>query len=176
MLIAVASTNPVKIRAALTGFQRMFPEQTFAANGVLVESGVSHQPLTDADTLRGALTRAANARAAEPEADYWVGIEGGCEELAGELACFAWVVVRSRTLTGKGRTGLFFLPEAVARLVRQGIELGEADDRVFGRSNSKQQNGAIGLLTHDVIDRLSYYEHAMVMALVPFRNEALYAE
>jgi len=176
MRIIVASTNPVKLQAALNGFRRMFPECAFEARGLAVSSGVGRQPLTDAETLRGALNRAAHAQAAAPEADYWVGIEGGCEDLEGELACFAWVVVRSRSLTGKGRTGLFFLPEAVARLVRQGIELGEADDRVFGRSNSKQQNGAIGLLTHDVIDRLGYYEHAMVMALVPFRNEALYGQ
>jgi inosine/xanthosine triphosphatase len=174
MRLIVASTNPVKLQAALNGFRRMFPQLAFEVRGAPVESGVGHQPLIDAETLQGALTRATNAQAAAPEADYWVGIEGGCEDLAGELACFAWVVVRSRTLVGKGRTGLFFLPEAVARLVRQGVELGEADDRVFGRSNSKQQNGAIGLLTNDVIDRLSYYEHAMVMALVPFRNEALY--
>lgn len=176
MRIIVGSTNPVKIQAALNGFRRMFPEQSFEVRGLAVESGVGRQPLTDAATLRGALNRAAAAQAAAPEADYWVGIEGGCEDLNGELACFAWVVVRSREMTGKGRTGLFFLPEAVARLVRQGVELGEADDRVFGRSNSKQQNGAIGLLTNDVIDRLSYYEHAMVMALVPFRNKTLYRD
>lgn len=29
--IVVASTNPVKIRAALNGFERMFPEQVFEA-------------------------------------------------------------------------------------------------------------------------------------------------
>jgi len=142
--------------------------------GRAVPSGVSDQPMTDAETLHGALNRAANAQTAEPAADFWVGIEGGCEVLEGELACFAWAVVRSKELVGKGRTGLFFLPEAVARLVRQGVELGHADDLVFNRSNSKQQNGAIGLLTGDVIDRLAYYEHAMVMALVPFRNKELY--
>lgn len=172
--IVVASTNPVKIQAALAGFQRLFPAETFTAHGLSVPSGVSVQPMTDAETLHGALNRITNAQAAEPSADYWVGIEGGCEVLEGELACFAWAVVRSPQMVGKGRTGLFFLPEAVARLVRQGVELGHADDQVFGRSNSKQQNGAIGLLTGDVIDRLAYYEHAMVMALVPFRNVELY--
>jgi inosine/xanthosine triphosphatase len=172
--IVVASTNPVKIQAALAGFQLMFPAEEFTASSMAVSSGVSDQPLTDAETLQGALNRAAAAQAAEPHADFWVGIEGGCEELYGELACFAWAVVRSTKTVGKGRTGLFFLPEAVARLVRQGVELGTADDMVFNRSNSKQQNGAIGLLTGDVIDRLAYYEHALVMALVPFRNKELY--
>lgn len=172
--IVVASTNPVKIQAALAGFRLMFPAEAFTASGVAVPSGVSDQPMTDTETLQGALNRAAAAQAAEPSADFWVGVEGGCQELYGELACFAWAVVRGKEQVGKGRTGLFFLPEAVARLVRQGMELGHADDQVFGRSNSKQQNGAIGLLTGDVIDRLAYYEHALVMALVPFKNAELY--
>jgi non-canonical (house-cleaning) NTP pyrophosphatase len=75
---------------------------------------------------------------------------------------------------GKARTGVFFLPKAVAQLVQRGVELGEADDRVFGRINSKQGNGAIGLLTDDVIDRVQYYEHAVILALVPFKNSQLY--
>jgi inosine/xanthosine triphosphatase len=172
--IVVASHNPVKIQAALRGFQRLFPGLTFAAAGVSVPSGVSHQPFSDDETLQGALNRAAGALERTPEADYWVGIEGGCAEFQGELSVFAWVVARTRDRIGKGRTGMFFLPPAVAELVRAGKELGEADDIVFNRTNSKQGNGAIGILTDDVLDRLQYYEHAMLLALVPFKNPHLY--
>jgi inosine/xanthosine triphosphatase len=91
-----------------------------------------------------------------------------------ELAAFAWVVVRNRQGVGKSRTGTFFLPPAVAELIEQGKELGEADDIVFGRTNSKSENGAIGLLTGDVIDRAELYAHAVVLALVPFKNRELY--
>jgi inosine/xanthosine triphosphatase len=175
--IIVASTNPVKIQAALTGFQQMFPLDSFIAQGVAAPSGVSVQPMTDEETLQGAMNRAANARRAEPYAAYWVGIEGGCEEKHGELWTYAWVVVlplaQGGATSGKGRTGAFCLPREVADLVRQGVELGEADDRIFGRSNSKQNNGAVGLLTNNVIDRQSYYVHAVVLALVPFRNTEL---
>ncbi len=75
---------------------------------------------------------------------------------------------------GKSRTGTFRLPEPVARLVREGRELGEADDVVFGRSNSKQEEGAVGLLTGNVIDRAALYEHAVILALAPFKNPDLY--
>jgi non-canonical (house-cleaning) NTP pyrophosphatase len=75
---------------------------------------------------------------------------------------------------GRSRTATFELPAEVARLVREGVELGHADDRVFGRENSKQTNGAVGLLTRDLIDRTAYYEHAVVLALVPFVNPGLY--
>lgn len=171
--IVVASTNPVKIQAALTGFERMFPDEAFTVRGAVVTSGVSDQPMSDAETLQGALNRAQNAHVFAPDADFWVGIEGGCEALNDDLLAFAWIVILSRGATGKGRTGAFCLPREIAELVRQGVELGEADDRVFGRSNSKQGNGAVGILTGDVIDRTRYYEEAVVLALIPFKNPQL---
>ena len=171
--IVVASTNPVKIQSALRGFQRMFPDEQFHAEGVAAPSGVSDQPLGDDETLQGALTRARSARDLASHADYWIGIEGGVTDDDGGMIAFAWVVVLSRERMGKSRTGAFYLPEEVARLVRDGMELGHADDVVFGRSNSKQQDGSVGLLTGGVIDRTLYYEHAVVLALIPFANPQL---
>ncbi len=171
--IVVASTNPVKLDSARAGFERMFPQESFQVRGAVVSSGVSDQPMSDAETLQGASNRAENARMSAPDADYWVGIEGGCEDLHGALMAFAWIVVLTRTESGRGRTGAFCLPQEIAALVRQGVELGEADDRVFGRSNSKQMNGAIGILTGDVIDRVRYYEEAVILALIPFKNPQL---
>jgi non-canonical (house-cleaning) NTP pyrophosphatase len=84
------------------------------------------------------------------------------------------VVIDKADKVGKGRTSTFFLPARVAELVRQGKELGEADDIVFGLQNSKQQMGAIGILTHGIIDRAEYYEQAVVAALIPFKNPELY--
>ena len=90
------------------------------------------------------------------------------------MLAFAWIVIRSHQQLGKARTGTFGLPPTVADLVRQGKELGEADDQVFGQTNSKQNDGAVGLLTDNVIDRMQLYEHAVILALIPFKNEALY--
>jgi inosine/xanthosine triphosphatase len=174
-ILVVASTNPVKVQAALNGFRRLFPAVEVEVVTVSVPSGVAHQPLSDEETLRGALNRSSNAMAVQPNADYWIGIEGGVQARENELTSFSWIVVRSATLIGKGRTGTFFLPPAIAELIRQGKELGEADDMVFSRANSKQEDGAVGLLTDNVIDRAQLYEHAMILALIPFKNEALYA-
>jgi inosine/xanthosine triphosphatase len=171
--IVVASTNPVKIQSALLGFQRMFPNEVFQAEGVAAPSGVPDQPVGDAETLQGALTRATNVHDLAPHGDYWVGIEGGVTDDEGGMVAFAWVVVLSRERMGKSRTGAFYLPEEIARLVRDGMELGHADDVVFGRSNSKQRDGSVGLLTGGVIDRTLYYEHAVVLALIPFLNPQL---
>jgi len=172
--VIVASHNPVKIDATQEAFAQVFPDESFDVAGVSVPSGVSDQPMTTAETLQGALNRATNAKSTSPNADYWVGIEGGIEETDMGMQCFAWVVILSDgERIGRGQTAVFYLPLEVAKLVRDGVELGHADDQVFGRENSKQKNGAIGLLTDDVVDRTSYYVQAVVMALVPFKNPTL---
>ena len=172
--IVVASQNPVKIQAIRLGFQRLFPVEQFETVSVSVPSGVSSQPMSDIETLQGARNRVNLAMQSQPQADFWAGIEGGVEEHEGDLCAFAWVYIRSMFQVGRGRTGAFTLPPAVTQLIQQGKELGEADDIVFQRTNSKQENGAIGLLTGNVIDRIQLYEHAVVLALVPFFNPGLY--
>ena len=172
--ITVASQNPVKIKAARAAFRRMFPSQPFEVDGVSVASGVPDQPMSVSQTMEGARVRAENAREAQPQSDFWVGIEGGIEDSPLGMTCFARVHVLGRDgITGLGQTAVFYLPQEVAALVRAGLELGQADDKVFGRDNSKQANGAIGLLTDDVVDREAYYTHALIMALVPFKNPTL---
>ncbi len=173
--IAVASNNPAKLAAVRDGFSRVFPDGDFEIVGESVESGVSDQPMNDEETLRGALTRANNVADRVPDADYFVGLEGGIEPTDEGMEAFAWIVVRGKDGTiGKGRTGVFFLPPAIEKLIHEGKELGEADDIVFNKSNSKQSNGAVGILTGNVITRSSYYSEAMVFALIPFQNPELY--
>jgi len=152
----------------------MFPNETYEIRGIKVTPKVCDQPTSDHETLLGAEQRALDSRLIMPKADFWVGIEGGIEDYRDEMQAFAWVVILSKELKGKGRTGAFYLPPSVADLIRKGKELGEADDIVFGRSNSKQENGAIGLLTGNIIDRAQLYEHAVILALVPFKNKALF--
>ena len=173
--LIVASTNPVKLSAARAGFEKMFPQELVEICGVSVASGVSDQPKSDAEVLQGAWNRAHGASDAAENGDFYIGIEGGVEEKHDGMEAFAWTVVKSKHGTyGRGRTGSFLLPPAIADLIRQGKELGEADDIVFGRRNSKQENGAIGILTDNAIDRARFYADAVALAFIPFKNEDLY--
>lgn len=173
MHVVVASTNPVKVQAARMGFAHAFDTDDLNVSGVAVGSGVSDQPIGDAETLTGALERARRARETEPDADYWVGMEGGVEDEDGVMSVFAWMVVMDAQRVGRGRTAAFVLPDEVARLVREGKELGDADDIVFGHSNSKQKNGSVGLLTGDRVTRTDFYAPAVLLALIPFMNPNL---
>jgi len=171
--VIIASTNPVKINAVKIGFEKMFPEQEFEFKGISVPSDVSDQPFSNLETFNGAKNRADNA-SKQMQADYYVGIEGGLDHINNEMETFAWIVVKSADKYGKSRTGTFFLPKQIVELIKQGKELGDANDIVFNHHNSKQKNGAVGALTDNVIDRTNYYVDAVVLALIPFKNEELY--
>jgi non-canonical (house-cleaning) NTP pyrophosphatase len=72
-------------------------------------------------------------------------------------------------LIGIAKTASFALPDEISRLVLQDkMELGDADDQVFQRVNSKQGIGTVGMLTKSIISRSEYYKHALILALTPF--------
>lgn len=175
MKIIVASKNPVKIASTSAGFAKMFPNEKFVYEGISVPSGVNDQPTSSIEALTGAKNRAEKATFAIPDADYFVGLEGGTEDRDGKMYSFAWVAVRDKHgKIGIGKTGEFVLPPKIRELILGGMELGNADDIVFGKTNSKQTNGAIGILTNDVIDRATLYTPAVVFALIPFIKPELY--
>jgi inosine/xanthosine triphosphatase len=177
MKVIVGSKNPVKIEAVKIAFSKMFKNEKFEVVGISADSKVSDQPKSDEETYLGAYNRALYCQDAHPEADYFVGLEGGVEEFAEtkELAVTGWVVVVSKDgMVGKSGGGLHFLPDAVAKLIREGYELGEADDIVFKQSNSKQKMGSIGILTGGIITRADDFVSSIVKALIPHKNEGLY--
>lgn len=173
--IIIASKNPVKLNAALNGFQKVFPNEKFIIEAISVPSGVSEQPKNNEETYLGALNRVNNASKNIVDADYFVGIEGGIQEKDLEMEGFAWIIVKGKNgIIGKSRTSTFFLPSQVVKLIKQGMELGEANDIVFNKINSKQDTGAVGILTNNLIDRTKYYTEAVILALIPFINVSLY--
>jgi inosine/xanthosine triphosphatase len=169
--VFVASKNPVKCAATHAAFESLYPDDDIELLSVSVASGVADQPMTDAETRLGARNRAANARLAEPGGDFWAGLEGGIEVIDDQLMAFAWMAVIGRDGPASlARSVSLPLPPAVRSLIDEGLELGEANDRVFSTLNSKQGGGAFGLLTDGRLTRESVYTQAMLLALMPFAN------
>ena len=176
MKVVIASHNPAKIRAVNEAFTLQFPGETIEYMPTSVDSGVADQPLSDEETRHGARNRAQNAHELHPNADFWVGLEGGIETIDEQLMAFAWMAVLGPDQRiGEARTVTLPLPPAVKALVDQGLELGDANDKVFSTVNSKHQGGAFGLLTNGIYTREGVYTEALVIALVPFVN-GLYIE
>ena len=171
----VGSTNRVKVGAVAAVLARLgLPA---AVRGVSVPSGVSDQPFGDDETIRGARARAMAALAATPEAQLAIGLEGGCVEMPdGGLRTCAWAVaVDTMGREGIGGSLAMPLPPGVARLVRQGAELGHAMDAVSGGTDTKTHAGAVGILTAGLIDRQRAYESLVTYALAPWLAPAYWA-
>ncbi len=118
MKVIVASENPVKLRATREAFRNQFPGEEIECIALTVDSGVDDQPFSDDETRHGAINRSHNACELQPEADYWVGLEGGVDTFNGQLMTFAWMAVLGpggRTSTA--RTVTLPLPPGVKKLV-----------------------------------------------------------
>ncbi len=167
MKIAIGTAaSESKIRAAQAVCGRAFPDAQVVA--VPVTSAVSAQPVTDEETIRGALHRAREARRLG-DADLGIGIEGGVHKDARGVWMCTWAAVVDRN----GREGIssgvrFQLPSWMASRALSGEELGDVVDASLGHSNAHEELGAIGLLTHGLVDRQAALEQAVAAALIPF--------
>ena len=85
------------------------------------------------------------------------------------------VTTDTKEIYGFSKTAMFLLPPSLCTLILdQGMELGHADDVLFRRTNSKQASGTVGLLTNSIIDRATYYEHAILLAMIPWMHPNLF--
>lgn len=171
--VTVGSTNPVKVAATATVLRRVYGND-IDVKAAAVESGVSHQPWGNEETLRGALNRAQAAQRTSG-AMLGIGFEGGLLEIQGQVFTCAWcAVVRDDGVVGIAGGECVLLPPSVAADVQAGTELGPAMDALTGLHNTKQGNGAIGALTGGRLDRQAAYEHLLTMALARLLTPAYY--
>lgn len=171
--VAVGSSNPVKLAAARAVIASMHAGADFEA--IAVPSGVPDQPFGDEETIRGARARAVAAREAL-DADLGVGLEGGVVEGEAGMRTCAWCVVVHRDgRSGVGGSLSMPLPDALAAMIRDGVELGHAMDRFAATRGTKHGRGAVGILTGGRIDRQGAYEVLVTYAMAPFITPELFA-
>ncbi|WP_434666314.1 inosine/xanthosine triphosphatase [Klebsiella sp. B345] len=164
--VVSATTNPAKIRAIQQAFNEIFGEGSCHIESVSVESGVPEQPFGNEETRAGARNRVANARAAQPDADYWVAIEAGIDD----GSTFSWVVIEDRHQRGEARSATLPLPAVILEKVRAGEALGPVMSQQTGIDEIGRKEGAIGVFTAGKLTRSSVYHQAVVLALSPFHN------
>ena len=171
-LVAVGSTNPVKLAAVQGVIAQLWPLARVEA--LAVDSGVPAQPLSDEQMVAGALARAAAARAAV-DADLGVGLEGGVNRSPWGLLLTSWVAVVDRSgRQGLGSGGRLQLPPALAAAVQAGEELGPAVDKLAGQHDTKRGPGAVGILTSGLVRRDEAFRVAMAYAMACFLHPHWY--
>ncbi|MDQ2952508.1 MAG: inosine/xanthosine triphosphatase [Chloroflexota bacterium] len=169
---AVGSTNPAKLEAVHRALARLAPGCTVV--GIAVPSGVGAQPFGDEQTRQGARQRARSALAMGGP-DVAFGLEGGVIFEDDVPWLVSWVaVVDQAGRQGEASAMRMRLPRAAAERLRHGEELGDVIDALFDMRLSKQQAGAIGLLTEGFVSRTDAFADIVAMACAPLLRPDLY--
>lgn len=137
-----------------------------------VPSSVADQPMSEEETIIGAINRAKAALAATPDAHIGLGLEGGL--MYDELFTKQWYLISicaawngSELYLGKGLA--FPLPNhAVERIMDEQLELSTIIDEWGKTTGSNHRGGAYSLLTEDRVSRSDVFCHAVIAAITPF--------
>lgn len=194
--IAVGSTRGPKLDALNDALRlcatHLDPVAQFEVVPFAVDSGVGHTPLSSAESMRGARQRAeALIRMASEKREvyqYFVGLEGGLEvmdsstedtELNGNggrrVFLESWAYVSDGSRGHFGRSGAIELPVALAHeVLDRGVELASAIDAFAGIVGIRDNQGAWGVLSNNLITRREAFRVALVAAFAPFYNAKLF--
>ncbi len=162
--VVSATTNPAKIQAILQAFDEIFGEDPATLSPSPSRAACRNSP-SAARKRAGARNRVANARLAQPNADFWVAIEAGIDD----DSTFSWVVIESASQREKRaqprcRCLTLFLSRFALAETRPVMSQYTGIDQI-GR-----KEGAIGVFTGGRLTRSSVYHQAVVLALSPFHN------
>ena len=157
MKVIIGSTNPAKIAAV----KNVFSYQQTEFLSLDVASGVSEQPFSDDETIRGAMNRAIGALE-QGKGEIGIGLEGGVQESEQGLLLCNWGALASNEfdpiIAGGAR---FLLPEEIAQRLRAGDELGPVMEDYAKKANVRKNQGAVGILTNGLINRAEMFSHIM---------------
>ncbi|WP_134700929.1 DUF84 family protein [Ammoniphilus sp. YIM 78166] len=166
MNIAVGSHNPAKLDAVEMAFSKL--EYTAQITGLDVPSDVSPQPLSDEETIQGAINRA-KAVLEQGAFDYGIGLEGGLVKTAyGTFLCNWGAVVNRKGVMGIAGGLRILLPDEVVARIEQGYELGDLIDEWAGGKDIRKNEGTIGILTHGHITRRQMFQDVTICAMSKF--------
>ena len=172
MKVLIGTKNPGKIEGAKKAFENYF--DNVEVIGIKAESNVSEQPVGK-ETLLGAKNRVNNlikyAKENNIDADYYVAVESGINDDSGFWAITNIAVVKnSLGEVGIGASESFPVPNKYVKTIIKDT-LAPVMDTIFKESDLRSSTGGIGLLTHEVLNRIDLTTHAFVMALTPFIND-----
>jgi inosine/xanthosine triphosphatase len=169
-IIYVASLNKNKVIAV----KEVFP--SYLVEGVSCNSGVSEQPISLPEIIRGALTRARSVF--KGTCEYSIGIEDGIspvpETRSGYMNFCACVIFDGkRFFLGLG-PGFEYPVNYTKKVLDEGITISEAFEPLSGKPDIGYEEGIIGWLTGGKISRKDYTKHAVEMAKIQIDNPELY--
>jgi inosine/xanthosine triphosphatase len=154
VIIAIGTKNPTKVNAVKAAFTSYIKGEFVSIN---VPSNVSAQPLSDNETMTGAVNRAKNALEAV-NADIGFGLEGGLVKTEDMYFLCNWGAMidhnQQPIIAGGAR---IVIPNEIGSLVFNGSELSDVMDMYVKKHNVRQNEGAIGIFTNGIVDRTKMF-------------------
>jgi len=179
MIIAVGTTNTIKIQAVEEVLQNSFLEHA-KIQAFSVSSEIKEQPLSLEEIILGAKNRAKNAFALCQACNYSFGIESGLFPAEGTGTGFLEACICS-IYDGKNHCiglscGFEIPPKVLDLILEENIDLNQACFRAGLTTNANlgQAEGMIGLLTRGRINRKEYTKQCVSTALIQLENSNLY--
>lgn len=171
MRVSIGTKNPVKIAATKRAFKKVFKDRKIKVESFNVRLKISNQPRSDKEAIKGAILRARFVLK-KTEADFWVGLEGNVVDTKYGTFLSGWVaVVDKNGKVGLGSSGMILLPRKISKEIKKGKELGPLMDRLTGKEDTKRKQGAVGILTDNLVKREDAFERAVIYALARFINK-----
>ncbi|MGG1675953.1 DUF84 family protein [Neobacillus sp. NRS-1170] len=172
MKIIIGSKNLAKITAVKNSFLNQDAEYI----SMDIPSGVNAQPFSDEETIRGAVNRAVEALN-QGNGDIGIGLEGGVQETSQGLLICNWGALASKDkapiIAGGARV---LLPEEIAVRLRAGEELGPVMDDYANKKNVRKHEGAIGIFTNGLVNRVEMFTHVMNLLIGQYTYQKTHLE
>jgi inosine/xanthosine triphosphatase len=168
MRIAIGSKNPAKI----TAVEAAFLNHDIEIIAVDASSGVSEQPMSDEETITGAINRAIGA-AEKAGTPIGIGLEGGVHKTPHGLLLCNWGALAAKGMTPIIAGGArLLLPDEVAEKVLAGQELGPVMDDYAKKQNVRKNEGAVGIFTNGQVNRSEMFLHVMKLLAGQYEYQA----
>ncbi len=181
MKITIGSTNPVKIKATKDALEVIRLQSNrfidskenfeFLSTKIIIPE-LNNTPNTIEEMINGAKIRSKKALLRN-DSDLGVGIEGGIFTVQTDIFLTAFAVITDRNgNSGIGSAPGIKVPSDWEISTDKSFELGSYVDSITGNSNVKQKNGAMGILTDDIITRGESLKLAVICAYYSLIRES----
>lgn len=175
MIVALGSKNPAKIKAGEIAFEKVFPGKKIEIIGVDVKSGISNQPMSDRESIRGSVNRAKRALKTVKGAEFGVGMEGGVHKIGKKWFESGWICVVDKTgKIGLGTSARWEMSDKVMSKLEGKNELSHVFEDLANIENAKDVGGVMGLVTKNILPRDLAYSHGVIFALAPFFSDPIF--
>ena len=173
MLVVLGSTNPVKAEATLQAFETFYEDVEVLP--LSLPSRVKPFPTSEKETIQGAVNRALSAEAAQPDAEFALGIESGIVSVESRSYVRGYAAVVHGGEMGIGSSAAYEVSEHLLKRIDPNTDESKlVIDSIFGGRDVLNKEGVVGVLTRGKLVRTAVLRDAVILALTRFVSPEYY--